>query len=212
MPSAESVADSLRRDILSGLFEPGDRLREVQLAERYRCGRTAVRSALVELTSEGLVEREANRGATVPRISGAEAIQIIEARAVLEALIAAGAARRATPQNRAELDRVITDMRAAVSEGRTRDYTNLNELLHLRLREISGLTIAGQLVANLRNRAVHHHYRLASMPGRLGRSLEQHSIMVRAITAGDEAAAAAAMHDHFESMIEEVERWDGIDI
>ena len=69
----DTVTDDLRSDILSGRFEPGDRLLEIQLAEQYSCGRAAIRSALVALTSEGLVEREANRGATVRRITVTEA-------------------------------------------------------------------------------------------------------------------------------------------
>ena len=96
MSRADSVTDTLRRHILEGRFEPGDRLLEVGLADHYGVGRSAIRSALVELTTEGLVEREANRGATVRRISAAEAIQITEARAVLESLIARQAARHAT--------------------------------------------------------------------------------------------------------------------
>jgi DNA-binding GntR family transcriptional regulator len=210
MPRTDSITDELRRDILNGRFEPGDRLLEVPLAEHYDCGRAAVRSALVELTSEGLVEREANRGATVRRITIAEAIQITEARAALESLIAAHAARSATADDRAELQAIVTDMRAAVSGDRSRDYSELNARLHRRLREMSGHAIASQLVANLRNRAAHHQYRLALMPGRPSESLEQHAAIVDAVVAGDESSAATAMHDHLESVIDMLSRWGDV--
>mgnify|MGYP006191215199 FL=1 len=152
----QSVTDALRGEILNGRFEPGDRLLEVSLANEYRCGRAAVRSALVALTSEGLVEREANRGATVRRISIAEAIQITQARAALESLIAAEAARTATPDDHVELLQIIDDMRSAVADEQDRDYSRLNGVLHCRLREMSGHNVAAELVANLRNRAAHH--------------------------------------------------------
>ncbi|WP_419923010.1 GntR family transcriptional regulator [Candidatus Poriferisodalis sp.] len=210
MTSTESITDEIRRDILTGRFEPGDRLLEVPLAEHYECGRAAVRSALVELTSEGLVEREANRGATVRRISITEAIQITEARAALEGLIAAQAARNATSEDRAELAGIIDDMRAAVRADRGRDYSGLNALLHRRLCEMSGHTIAAHLVANLRNRAAGHQYRLAVMPGRPGESLGQHAAIVDAVVAGDEAAAAAAMREHLQSVIEVLGRWGDV--
>ncbi len=210
MTSTESITDEIRRDILTGRFEPGDRLLEVPLAEHYECGRAAVRSALVELTSEGLVEREANRGATVRRISIAEAIQITEARAALEGLIAAQAARNATSEDRAELEGIIDGMRAAVRDDRGRDYSGLNALLHRRLCEMSGHTIAAHLVANLRNRAAGHQYRLAVMPGRPGESLGQHAAIVGAVVAGDEAAAATAMREHLQSVIEVLGRWGDV--
>lgn len=204
---ARSITDELRSDILSGRFEPGDRLLEVPLAEEYRCGRAAVRSALVELTTEGLVEREANRGATVRRISITEAIQITEARAALESLIAAQAARHATDADRDELRDIIADMRAAVDDERRRDYSDLNGLFHRRLREMSGHTVAAELVANLRNRAAHHQYRLSVMPGRPTESVEQHARIADAVVAGDEVTAATAMSDHLRSVIDVLTRW-----
>ncbi len=208
MPKSENVTTVLRQDILTGRFEPGDRLLEISLSEHYDCGRAAIRSALVELTTEGLVEREANRGATVRRISVAEAIQITEARAALESLIAAQAARHATPDDHAELRQIIADMEdAAAVETQGSDYSALNALLHRRLREVSGHDVAAQLVANLRDRSAHHQYRLALMPGRPLESLEQHRAIVEAVAAGDEATAAAAMNAHLLSVIDVLGRW-----
>src|SRR4029453_9984594 len=97
------VADRLRDDILRGALPPGERLIELQLTERYGVGRAAIRAALAELDSEGLVRREANRGATVRRISVADAIEITQARAALEGLVARLAAERASAAETAEL-------------------------------------------------------------------------------------------------------------
>lgn len=207
MSTNDSITDALRDDILGGQFPPGDRLLEIPLSERYDCGRAAVRAALVELTAEGLVEREANRGATVRRITIEEAIQITEARAALESLIAAHAARHATDDDRDELSQIITDMRDAVAGSRSADYSGLNSQLHRRLREMSGHHVAGDLVANLRNRAAHHQYRLAVMPGRPAESLEQHAAIVAAVVDGDEGTAAEAMHKHLRSVIDVLSRW-----
>lgn len=205
MNRADSITDTLRQDILTGRFEPGDRLLEVALSEQYAVGRAAIRSALVELTSEGLVERKANRGATVRRISVTEAIQITEARAVLESLIAGQAALHATEADHAELRQIIVDMEAAAGDSQA--YSDLNRLLHRRLREMSGHDVASQLVANLRDRAAHHQYRLALMPGRPNESLGQHRTIVEAVCAGDEAGASQAMHDHLHSVIDVLSRW-----
>src|SRR6187397_2565964 len=110
-----AVSDLLRNDILHGDFPPGERLIELQLAERYGVGRSAIRAAIVELGAEGLVIHETNRGAAVRRVSVAEAIEIAEARGALESLLARRAAERATDEERAELAGIIADMRTAVS-------------------------------------------------------------------------------------------------
>lgn len=207
MARPDSITDELRAEILDGAFPPGERLREIALARRYDCGRAAVRAALVELDSEGLVEREANRGAAVRRITIDEAIQITEARATLESMVAGLVALRADDDERAELAQIVAEMRAAVSEHRSNDYSTLNGLLHRRLRDMSGHSIAAELIANLRNRAAHHQYRLAVMPGRPAESIEQHAAIVEAIAAGDQDEAADAMHRHLMSVVDVLRRW-----
>ena len=211
MPRPDSITDDLRRDILAGVYPPGERLVELQLTDRYGCGRATVRSALIELTAEGLVEREANRGATVRRITIAEAIEITESRAALESLIAAHAARNATDDERSELIDVIDRMRTAVAAADSGSYSELNALLHRRLREMSRHSVASHLVQNLRNRAAHHQYRLALMPGRPAESLEQHATIVESVVTGNEAGASAAMEKHLLSVIDVLGRWGDAD-
>ena len=201
------VSDQLRNDILNGDFPPGERLIELQLSERYGVGRAAVRSAIVELSTEGLVVHETNRGATVRRVPIEEAIEIAEAREVLEALLARRAAERATDSDRSELSQIIIDMRAAVADDRQADYSDLNRVLHRRVREISGHSTASELVANLRNRGAHHQFRLATMPGRSGDSLQQHAAIVKAVVDGDGDAAADAMRTHLSSVQAVLSRW-----
>jgi DNA-binding GntR family transcriptional regulator len=211
MPRSESITDDLRRDILAGQFPPGERLVEMLLTERYDCGRAAIRSALVELASEGLVDREANRGAAVRRISIDEAIEITEARAALESLIAAVAARKATPDDRIELSDLIGHMNAAVAADDHVRYGELNKALHTKIWAVAQHTIAAHLVENLQNRAAHHQYRLALMPGRPRQSIDQHRAIVDAIVDGDEQAAAEAMRAHLQSVIDVLGSWGDAD-
>lgn len=202
-----AVSDALRNDILNGEFPPGERLIELQLAERYRVGRAAIRSAIVELSAEGLVAHETNRGATVRRISLAEAIEIAEARGALESLLARRAAERATDAEREELAGIVADMRAAVADNRQTEYSELNRVLHRRIREISGHATAAELVGILRNRGAHHQFRLSTMPGRASDSLPQHAAIVDAIIRGDGDAAAEAMRVHLLSVQEVLRSW-----
>jgi DNA-binding GntR family transcriptional regulator len=211
MGVALSVTDRLRDDILEGAFPPGDRLIELQLTERYGVGRAAIRAALVELEVEGLVQREANRGATVRRISVAEAVEISEARGVLEGLVARLAAERATDADRDELQALIDEMTEAVDQDDRLRYSKLNRALHAALRRIARHRVADDLVANLRNRAAHHQFRLALVPGRAPESLAQHRAIVAAVTSGDPAAAERAMRDHLASVVDVLRQWEAYD-
>lgn len=206
--SHDEVTALLRNDILSGTYAPGDRLIEQNLAERYVTGRATVRSVLVELATEGLVDREANRGATVRKLRVEEAIEITEARSALESLIASAAATVATEDERDELRTLELHMRDAVAREAWIEYSDLNAVLHRRIREIGRHEVAGDLVAMLRNRSARHQYRLALMPGRPIESLEQHAAIIRAIVRGDAAGASAAMSAHLLSVIDVLRHWD----
>lgn len=206
------VTDRLRSDILGGVIPPGDRLIETALAERYGVGRAAIRAALVELDGEGLVQREANRGATVRRVSLTEAIEIAEARGVLEGLIARLAAERATDDERAELSDVIASMSAAVDANALAEYSSLNRTFHRRVREIARHEVSQVLVDNLRNRAVHHQYRLSMVPGRANESLAQHRAVADAVIAGDGDAAEAAMREHLDSVAAVLRHWNDLGV
>jgi len=207
MSRSTALTTRLRGDVLRGFYVPGERLVEAQLTERYKVGRAAVRSALVELGKEGLVMREANRGATVRRIPISEVIQISEARQALETLIAGHAAVNSTDSDRSGLREVADRMREAVDAEEYVVYSDLNSLLHERIIEMSTQQIAGELVANLRNRAAHHQFRLALRPGRPAESLPQHEAIIEAIARGDRRAAEKAMHDHLDSVISTLQHW-----
>jgi DNA-binding GntR family transcriptional regulator len=202
-----TTTDRLRAHVLNGTLAPGSRLVELQLAQRYAVSRAAVRAAIGELAKEGLVEREANRGATVRAVDLAEAVRITEIRALLEGFIAARAAHVATPKEHQELLDLIAGMAKALDDDRMGTYSDLNATLHRRLREISGHNIAADLVENLRNRAAHHAFRLAMFPGRAEESLPQHRAIVDAVVAGDADRAEQAMRAHLTSVISALQRW-----
>src|SRR3954452_22837464 len=80
------VLDAIRDAIADGEFAPSQRLVEADLSERFGASRGSVRTALLQLTAEGLVERVQNRGARVRAISLIEAIEITEVRMALVGL------------------------------------------------------------------------------------------------------------------------------
>ena len=196
------VSDALREAILQGEFLPGERLVEAQLMTRFGASRFNVRAALQDLTAEGLVETERNRGAHVRKVSLDEAVEITEVRMVVEGLIAARAAERVDAERASELDEIGLLMRRAVEAGEHRRYSDLNQRLHALIREIAGHRTADRIVGTLRGQLVRHQFVLSLLPGRPQLSLPQHERIIAAIRDGDPKLAEESMREHIASVIE----------
>jgi DNA-binding GntR family transcriptional regulator len=197
-----SVADTIREAITSGEFAPNQRLVEAELSQQFGASRAAVRNALAQLATEGLVERIQNRGARVRAVSLAEAIEITEVRMVLEGLCAAKAAERVTEDDRRELREIGAGMQAAVASGDVFGYSDLNRRLHARILAVSGQTTACAVLERLHGQNVRHQFKLAMHPGRPNVSLPQHLAVIEAVCSADVEAAEAAMRTHLRSVIE----------
>jgi DNA-binding GntR family transcriptional regulator len=198
--------DDLRDAIVSGRLHPNERLIETDLARELGVGRSAVRTALVRLEQEGLVEHERHRGARVRLIAKGEAVEILEARAVLEGLAARQAADKARPEDIRDLRAILARMRALLVSGDLLGASDQNAVLHAKLLEIAGHDTAERLISALKSQLVRFQYRTILLPGRSDRSLAEHRAVVDAIAAGDGAAAEQAMRTHLSQVADALRR------
>jgi DNA-binding GntR family transcriptional regulator len=195
------VVEEVRAAILQGEFAPNQRLIETDLCERFSTSRFIARAALQQLSAQGLVEFQRNRGARVRDISLDEAIEITQVRKLLEGLQAARAAERITRAEAASLRAIVKDMRAAVGSAEPLRYSDLNAKLHAAVRDIAAHQTSARLLRQLRDQTVRHSFSLSLVPGRALVSLPQHEAIVIAVTARDPNAAEQAMHEHLQSVI-----------
>lgn len=200
--SKPAVTEALRAAIIAGEYAPKQRLVEIDLCERFTTSRFILRSALQELAAQGLVEFQRNRGARVRDVSLAEAIEITEIRILLEGLLAARTAERASKSDVATFRKIIKDMRVAVARSEFLSYSDLNVQLHAGIRDIAAHETASRLLRQLRDQTVRHQFSLSMVPGRAAVSLPQHEAIVAAIVARDPGAAEQAMRAHLHSVIE----------
>jgi DNA-binding GntR family transcriptional regulator len=207
--AAPSVEDQLREAIVSGQLQPSERLIESDLARSMGVSRTLVRVALARLEREGLVEHERHRGARVRLVDESEAVEILEARAVLEGLAMRRAAERATDADIAELRAILERMRRLREADDLLKVSEENARLHRRLLAIGGHATANRLISTLRSQMVRFQYRTILLPGRSERSLSEHAAIIDAIAAGDSDAAEAAMRRHLSRVAEALHRSRG---
>jgi DNA-binding GntR family transcriptional regulator len=200
-PGRRSAAERLRQAILAGDMAPGQRLVEEELAGLLAVTRASLRAALFDLTAEGLVERIPNRGARVRVVTLDEAIAITECRMALEGLCAAKAAELVTAPQAARLRQLGEEMERSIADGEPLKYSALNHDLHRLIREISGQTVAADMLERLNGQLVRHQFQLSLRPGRPQASLPEHLAMISAIAGRRPAEAEEATRRHLRSVI-----------
>ena len=192
----------LREAIRRGEFQPNERLIEMDLAQTLGAGRAAVRTALARLEQEGLVQRERYRGARVRLISETEAIEILEARAVLEGLAMRHAALNATADDIATLRALLGELAQRLAESDLLGYSSVNARLHQELLRIANHATVSRLLDMLKSQNVRFQFRTILVPGRPHHSYQEHTAIVEAVAAHDPERAEQAMRAHLSHVVD----------
>lgn len=120
----EKVTLHLRDMIMSGAFEPGERISEVAVAKSLDVSRTPVRWALSILETEGLVSGTPNRGFRLRSFSVEEVLSAYEVRGALEGLACRLAAQKGlSPETAAEFDECLAEGEALISNAKLDEHT-----------------------------------------------------------------------------------------
>jgi DNA-binding GntR family transcriptional regulator len=198
----QRVTDLIRDAIIHGEYVPNQRLVEADLSDAFSASRATVRTALLQLAGEGLVERLPHRGSRVRAISVEEAIEILEVRIGVEGLCAAKTAASISDEDVAALNRLRAQMIESVAEGDLVEYARLNRYLDVRVRELSNHATASDVLARLHAQSVRHQFKLSSRPQRAKVSVLEHASIIDAIVARDPDAAEQAVRSHLLSVID----------
>src|SRR5215216_4894852 len=110
-PLKEDISDVLHEKIISGVYKPGDWLRQEDIATQLGVSMTPVREAFDLLVSAGLAERVPYRGVRVREMSTKDVVEAYGLRLLLEAVIAQEAARNITREQLAALERTLDEMK-----------------------------------------------------------------------------------------------------
>ncbi len=204
--ASNSSYDALRAAIVRGDIAPNARLVEADVSTTFDMSRGAVRTALIRLEEEGLVVREPHRGARVRQVSDDEAVEILQARAVLEGLAVRQTAERIDKAGIERLQECLARQRALLGQGDLLGASDTNADLHAALLELSGHGTAQRLIRALNSQTVRYQYRTILIPGRSAASVAEHAAIVEAVTAGNPDEAEAAMRRHLFNVAESVQR------
>jgi DNA-binding GntR family transcriptional regulator len=171
---------------------PGAAVSEAMLSERLGIGRTPIREALQRLARERLVQILPRRGVIVSDINVRAQLRLLELRREIERLVARGAARRATDEERARFVELAKGFEQAARDGDDVAFLRIdrefNELCLQAARNEFAAT-AMTAMASLSRRFWYLHYKQAAdMPV----TAKLHANIARAVARADPVAAAAA--------------------
>ncbi|MDA7425915.1 GntR family transcriptional regulator [Thalassococcus lentus] len=177
----------------TGLYRPGDRLVESELADRFGVSRTPIREALQRLETQSLLARD-GRSLIVASLDHNQMAELYAVRTELEGLAARLAARHATEEevqvlrDMVEEDRALLDDPSALSRANRRFHKMIHLASHNRY-------LVQQLDLVHRSMALMATTSLAA-EGRGEIALSEHQAIVDAIARRDEDAAFQALRDH----------------
>ncbi len=193
---AETLTDRAYRELEEAIvtlhIPPGAMVSEAQLSQRLGVGRTPVREALQRLAREWLVVIMPRRGIFVSEIDVARQLRLLDARRVLERLLAQSAARRRSPTQRARFAEIAAGMDRAAKRSDDLSFMRLDREFNLLLLDAAGNEFAAAsigLMNGLSRRFWYVHYKqVADLP----LAARLHAAIARAIAAGQEGEAGAA--------------------
>lgn len=196
MKISEEIAETLRDEIIAGIYKPKQRLIEEELSEKFFVSRTPIREALKQLEAAGLVTIEPYKGAFISDVDMEEIRNIYELRCVLEAFVTAQSVAHINPETVVRLRSCMDRMDMCIESGDTAGFASENTNFHAILYERCPNNVAVQYVQKLLDRTA--AFRLLSWRTVSGmqKSMEGHRRIFAAIVAGDVEAAQkhAAQH------------------
>lgn len=197
--TGDGVYEWLLDRILTGVFEPGSRLREEEIAEALSTSRTPVREALRRLGAEGTVERKTNRSAVVPTLRPTDILEVYDIRVLMEGLAARRAAEKITPdqlQSMKQLCEEIESLAKSKSAASLAQISKMNMELHRSIYLAADSPRLANVLAGVFRIAIMNNTFSHYSDEEMTRSLHHHRELLAAFEAKDSYWAESTMHSH----------------
>jgi len=195
-PLREVIFETLRQAIIMGELKPGERIMEIQFAEKMGVSRTPVREAIRKLELEGLVTMLPRKGAHVAELSEKDIKDVLEIRSSLDGLATSLAAQRIQKEELKELKNIINQFEQYMEKNNVQGLIKKDIEFHDLIYKASRNEKLIQIIANLKDQV--HRFRVVylkdySSPKEI---IREHLHIYEAIKNGDaeQAEMLAALH------------------
>lgn len=206
------LIEQIRLDIVQGRLQPGERLIERVLSERYEVSRVPLREAMLRLETEGFLTLAPRRGATVATFTLESVSDLFDVREQLDALAARLAADRADPASLLALEHALSESEEAVASDDREHRSSSNARFHELIIDMAASPLLSSIMRPIgaRVRWLFGFMSSSESPA----LLSEHRQLLELISSGRAAAAsefarahvAATRHHTLESLSELVDR------
>jgi len=198
----DEAYDRVYQDIITCRLQPGQRISEGALAQLYDAGKASIRTALLRLVQEGLVENNGRHGHHVIPLTLESIRNVLELRLILEpsaAELAAGRVdakrlRRLNKQTGIEVSKANWEVNAK--------YLEANRDFHVAIAEYTGNAQLAIWLKHLHHLSFRTFYLLERSGTLIAGGQESHEQMIQALESGNKLEAARHAREHMQSTLD----------
>ena len=204
LPLRDVVFNTLREAILRGELKPGERLMEIQLANKLGVSRTPIREAIRKLELEGLVLMIPRKGAEVAQITEKSLRDVLEVRRALENLAVQLACLRMSPQTLADLKAAARAFEEILGGEDVTAVAEVDVAFHDVIYMATDNQRLISLLNNLREQMYRYRVEYLKKKECHKQLLWEHQEIIRAIEAGEIDVATKITEQHIDNQVEAV--------
>ena len=204
LPLRDVVFNTLRRAILRGELKPGERLMEIQLANKLGVSRTPIREAIRKLELEGLVLMIPRKGAEVAEITEKNLRDVLEVRCALEELAVQLACDRIERNRIRELHAAAAHFRDMLDSDDITQIAAADEAFHDVIFKATGNERLIQLLNNLREQMYRYRIEYLKKKECYPQLLKEHATSMKAIEEHDKEKATRITGQHINNQVDTV--------
>lgn len=201
LPLRDVVFNTLRKAILRGNLEPGERLREIHLADKLGVSRTPIREAIRKLELEGLVVMIPRKGAVVAEITEKSLRDVLEVRRALEALAVRLACEKILDAEVEELKVAAERFEEALETGDVTTFAEADVRFHDIIYRATDNQRLIQLLYNLREQMYRYRVEYLKREDAHETLLEEHQAIIETIEKRDVTKAVEAVRTHIDNQV-----------
>ena len=206
LPLRDVVFNTLRQAILKGELKPGERLMEIQLADRLGVSRTPVREAIRKLELEGLVVMIPRKGAEVASITESDLQDVLEVRRALEELAGSKACERITKEELVKLKEASAEFEKIIDSGDLTMIADADMHFHDIIYQATGNARLNQILNNMTEQMYRYRMEYLKDYKRHAKLVKEHEKIISALKAGNQEKVRDAIIVHIDNQKKAIEK------